>query len=85
METIQITLTEDQIRSGIEKSINDALKESYRNPIKEAVEKAIKENEGAIKKVVDEIIVNAVTNPEFKAKMSDIVLQRLVESALRKS
>ena len=81
METIKIEITEEQIRAGIEKSFSEALKNTYGNPVKDAVEASIKSNEGAIKKIVDEVIVAAITNPEFKTKISDIVIQRMVESA----
>lgn len=84
MESVQVTITDQQIRDGIEKSISEALKSSYNNPVNDAVNKALKEKEGAIKLLVDEIINSAILNPDFKSKLGDLVLSKMVEFALKK-
>lgn len=84
METITVNITDEMIRVGIEKCITEALKNSYSNPVNDAVNASIKESGGAIKKVVDEIIVSAVTSAEFKTKIADIVIAKMVESSLKK-
>ena len=84
MEDIVINLTTEKIQNGISAALDELLKSSYSNPVKTLVEKALKDQEGEIKKVVDAIIVEAISNPEFKTRMSDMVIQRLVEAALKK-
>lgn len=84
MSDIQITITVEKITKILETQLDEVLKSTYSNPVRDLVVSAIKGQEGAIKQVIDEIIVNAISNPEFKTKMSDLVIQRLVESALKK-
>lgn len=55
MENIQVEVTEEQIRAGIEKCITEALKSTYSNPVNDAVSKALKEKEGVIKVFVDDM------------------------------
>lgn len=84
MTDISINLSEELIRTGIETAMKEALKSSYSNPVSKIVDKALNDQAGEIKKIVDQIIVDAISNPEFKSKMSDMVIQRLVEMALKK-
>jgi phosphopantetheine adenylyltransferase len=84
MTEIQVNVTEEQVRAGIEKCLTEALKSSYSNPVNDAVVKALKEQEGVIKKFVDELIANAIANPEFKTKLGEIVLGKMIELALKK-
>lgn len=84
METIQVNVTDEMIKTGIEKCITEALKSTYSNPVNDAVIKALKEQEGVIKKFVDNIISEAISNPEFKSKLGEIVLGKMIELALKK-
>jgi len=85
MENIKIEITEDQIRNGIEKCISEALKSSYSNPVNDAVNKALKNQDGLIVQLVNDIIANAIATPEFKTKLGEIVLGKMIELALNKS
>lgn len=84
MEAIQVNVTEEMIRAGIEKSLTEALKSSYSNPVNDAVTAALKEQSGAIKNLVNEVIANAISDPEFKIRMGGLVLEKMIELALNK-
>lgn len=84
MENITIEITEEQIRNSFKLAAEKILKDDYGNPVKKAMEEAIANKQGEIKKVVDEIIVSAISDPEFKEKIAQAVISKMVESALRK-
>ena len=84
METITIEIGIEKMKAAIGSLVEEVFKSSYNNPVKNAIEAAVKEKEGAIKKVVDEIIVDAISNPEFKKQIADNVIQRMVESAIKR-
>lgn len=82
---ISITLTEKQIQEGIEACVKKSLESTYNNPINDAVTAALKEKDGIIKTFVNELITEAVSKPEFKSKLADIVLAKMLELALKKN
>jgi hypothetical protein len=84
MEAIKVEISEEKLRIGLEKAIDELFKSSYSNPINDILKKCVNEKEGEIKKIIDAIIVQAIGSPDFKTKMSDLVIQRMVESALKK-
>lgn len=84
MENTTIEITQQQIETALSLALTKALNDSYDSPVRKAVEAAIKEKEGVIKKVVDDIIVQAVSNPEFKNRIADAVLAQMVNSALKR-
>lgn len=84
METIKVEITKDQIQKAFELAAAKVLTNDYGNPVREAMEKSIKEKEGEIKKVVDEIIVEAISNADFKERIAQAVIARMVESALKR-
>ncbi len=84
MQEIEVKIGEDKIRLGVETAINELFKSSYSNPIQKILEQSIKEQEGKLKEIIDSIIVDAIGNPEFREKMANIVLQKIVDAALKK-
>jgi hypothetical protein len=84
MESIKIEIEAATIKTALEKQFESVLSSSYSNPVRTCIESALKEKDGEIKKIVDEIISQTLNNPEFKTKLSDIVLQRMVDAALKK-
>lgn len=84
MTEITITIPEDKLREGIAKSIESVLKSEYSNPFADLVKKALSDQSGPLKTFIDEIIANALTQPEFKEKVSQVVITKLVESALKR-
>lgn len=84
MENLTVEITAEQIDTALRAAFAKSLTDSYDSPVREAVDAAIKEKEGAIKKVVDEIIVEAISNPEFKNRIADVVLAKMVETAIKK-
>lgn len=84
MESIKLEITIEQIQNSFKNGVEKLLKDDYGNPVKKALEEAINAKQGEIKKVVDEIIVSAISNPDFKEKIAQAVISKMVESALRK-
>lgn len=84
MENLTIEITGQQIKDCFELQVGKILKDDYGNPIRRALEDAVKSKEGEIKKVVDEIIATAINDPQFKDRISQAVISRMVESALKK-
>lgn len=83
METIKIEINLEKLKNVIEHNVESILKNDYSNPVKTAIEAAIKEQDGPIKALVTEVIANAVSNPEFKEKISAAVIARMIEGALK--
>lgn len=84
MEKITIDITVDKIKQILGTQLDEVIKSSYSNPIRDIVAQSIKGQEGPIKLIIDSIITDAVSDPDFRKKMSDMVIQRMVESALKK-
>lgn len=84
MENIVIEIGLDKIKAGFEKSAEELFKSSYSNPIQKLLEESIKSKEGQIKLLVDEIIAGVIGTPVFKEKMTEVIMSRMIESALRK-
>jgi hypothetical protein len=84
MENITVQVSIEKIQQSFAESVNKILKDDYNNPIKKAFDAAINEKSGEIKKVVDEIIVSAISDPAFKAKIADAVISKMVESAIKR-
>jgi len=84
METLKFEITIQQIETALTAAFPKVLADSYDSPIRKCVEAAVKEKEGAIKKVVDEIITEAITNPAFKTRIADVVLAQMVNAAIKK-
>lgn len=85
MENIIITIENSKVKEAFEEAAKELFKSSYNNPVKDLLEKSVKEKEGEIKKIVDEIVIEAIGNPEFKSKIADAVINSLVQSALKRN
>lgn len=83
MQDITVTITAQKIQEAFDKSATEIFKSDYSNPVRTLMDAAIKENSGAIKKVVDEIIADAVSSPEFKSRIADAVIANMVKSAMK--
>lgn len=81
-QKVVIEIGMDKIQKGLEKAADDLFKSSYGNPMQELLKKSIEEKHGEIKKIVDGIVSDAIGNPEFKTKISEVVIQRMVAAAL---
>jgi hypothetical protein len=84
MEDITVTIPGEKLQEALVKAAEDVFKSSYDSPIQKMMKAAITEREGQIKKLVDDIISEALSNADFKARMGDIVLRSMIESALNK-
>lgn len=84
MENFIVTFTPEEIQKGLDIAAQELFKNSYSNPIKKLVEAAVDEKSSELRKVVDSIITEAITNPEFKTQMTNAVMSKIVEAAIRK-
>lgn len=83
-KSIIVEIGIEKLRSAIDKSLENILKGDYGNPVRTMLEASLKDQEGAIRKVVDEIIVSAIQNPEYKERLAAAVINRMVDAALTK-
>jgi len=84
MEALTVQVTIPQIQDALNKAAEEVFKSSYNNPMKNALEEVFKQKKQQIEEMVSQIVADCLTNPEFKAKLSDLVLQRMVHTALAK-
>ena len=84
MEPIKIEITKSQLQEAVEASIKSTLTSSYGNPVTKAVEQAIKDQDGPIQTLVKEIITETLTDPTFRAKMGEVVINLMVSAAMKK-
>lgn len=84
MEDLTVVIPGAKLREYVEKNFEAVLTDRYGNPLKKCIEDAISGQGGAISKIVSEIIAESIGTPEFRAKMSDIVIQKMVEAAIRR-
>lgn len=85
MEDIfKFEISKDKIQAAVEISVDNILKSSYGNPFKDCIEKALKEKENAVSKCVSDIITETLNREDFKTKLGEILMNRMVESAIKK-
>ena len=83
----KIELKLEDIKKLLEKKLpewfSEKLSDSYDNPLKDAVDEAIKSKEGIIKKLVNEILENVLTDPKFKEELGKKVMSAIVQKGLK--
>lgn len=84
MEDVTVTIPGVKLQEALIKSAEEVFKSTYDSPIQKLMKAAIADREGQIKKLVDDVISDALSNADFKARMGDIVLRSMIESALNK-
>lgn len=84
MENITVVIPISKLQEVVESNIASILKNDYNNPVRKAIEEAIAEKHGPIKDFVAAVITETLTQPEFKTRMGEIVLQRMVEASMKK-
>lgn len=81
-EIKDVTITKELIMSLVQSKLPElvekAFESSYDSPIKKAVDAAVKSQEGPIKDLVDGIMKDAISSPEFKQKLTDAVIARII-------
>lgn len=83
-EKLILELDFEKVKKALTLQFEAVCSATYDSPIRRAIEASMKENEGAIKKMIDAIIEKALSTDDFKEQVSKIVMTRLVESALKK-
>jgi len=84
MSEITVTIGLDKIQEAFQQASEEIFKNSYSNPVKKLLEQAFSEKEGAVKAIVSEIITEAIGSPDFKTKMGEVIIQKMVEGAIKK-
>lgn len=84
MEQFTVTFTPDKIQEALNTTVESILKSSYGNPFKDCIEKALKEKDGEIKKFIDSVITETLSNPNFKTQIGEIMLTNMVQAAMMK-
>lgn len=84
MENITITLSVEQLQNAVAKAVDTVLTSTYGNPVRDAVEKCIKAQDGPIQEFVSGVIKRTMEDPEFNKRMGEVVMQRMIESTLKK-
>jgi hypothetical protein len=82
--TVPGALIKTLIEENLPKLVEDALADKYDSPLKKAVDEAVKTNEGAIMKFVNEVITTAISDPEFKKRVGDAVIAKVLTSGLNR-
>ncbi len=86
METekeVVIKIGFDKIQIALEKAADEMFKSTYSNPVSDLLKECIQDKKGEMKKIVDEIIINSIGNLEFKQKLGDVIIQKIVAGALK--
>jgi len=81
--TDEIKITKERILELVPKYFQQALESDYSNPIRDAVEEAMKEKDGAIKKMVNDVIAEVLTTKEFKEEITKRIITEIVKRGLR--
>ena len=86
MDDINVSgsLIKQKIEESLPKLIEAALSSAYNSPLKEAVDESIKTHEGKIKLFVSEIISTAISDPEFKKRVGDAVIAKVLASGMNR-
>lgn len=82
---LTVTVSTEKLQEALSATVDNILKSTYGNPFKDCVEKALKDKDGEIKKFVDETISEVLNMPDFKAKLGEAMMARMVESALKRN
>jgi len=84
MEDVTVTIPGAKLQEALIKSAEDVFKSTYDSPIQKVMKAAIADKEGQIRKLIDDIISDALSSADFKTRMGDIILRSMIESALNK-
>lgn len=85
MKDIKITSDEVQriIQDQLPKIIAEAF-DGYNSPINKAVEESVKEQEGAIKKMVNETLKNILKEPDFRTQLGERILEKVLTDGMKR-
>jgi len=83
----KIEITEEKVKEIIDEKlptwVEDALKGNYNNPIKDEIDKVIKEKDGVVRTLVRDILNKVFTSPEYKEKLAEQIIGRIIEKGMR--
>lgn len=71
------------ITDSLPKVLSEKLTCSYGNPIAVILDEEFKNMTGELRVFIKSILASVLTNPEFKIKIADIVLSKIVQQGLK--
>lgn len=78
------TMLEKEITEALPKIFKDKFSSTYSNPIADIIQEEIKNNDGVIRTFVKKTIVDILTNPDFKDKVTSEVVALIINKGLSK-
>jgi len=71
------------VQETMPKLIREKFTEGYGNPLKTAIEEEFKNNEGAIKVLVREIMGRVLSDKDFRDKLATEVIATIIQKGVR--
>lgn len=83
MENLTLTIPLEKLQQALIKQSEEIIT-GYSSPVKTLLENAFKEKDSEIKAFVTTAISECLLTPEFKIKMQEAIMAKMIESSLRK-
>ena len=71
-----------KITESLPKILDDILGSTYSSPLRDVVKEELEAQQGTIRKLINEVIVQALGDTKFKEQLGQIVLTKIVEKGL---
>lgn len=82
-----ITISGKQLQEALEaampKVISETLTSSYSSPLAKVIGEELNSKEGVFRQLVSETISGALSDPEFKTRLADKVLENIISRGLK--
>lgn len=82
--TISAQLIQDAIQASLPEVLKDKLSSSYSSPLSKIIDEELKNQDGAIRIFVSNIISEAFSSDTFKEELAKTVLAKIVEAGLKR-
>jgi hypothetical protein len=83
MENLKFEITQDKLQEAVNNAIEASFKSEYSNPVRKAVDTELSEIDGSIRTLIKEMMNKAINDPQFKEAMQKVVIEKLVEKAMK--
>ena len=81
--TIEAKILQDAIETAMPEIIKDRLSSSYSSPLAKVIEEELDNQDGFFRKLISETISKAVNDKEFKERLGEKVLEKIIEKGLQ--
>jgi len=75
-------MLQDAIEESMPAVIKDKLSSSYSSPLAKAIEEELNKQDGVLRALVGQTISKAINDEEFKKRLGDKVLEKIIEKGL---